>query len=175
MPKYHETPIYYMGEGNTIDEVFELAISCENLAGVVYGDFTKKFAHEPEIVDFWKDMIEDEKKHAESLKEIHKTLSPEQLGLPADLRLVSELKNILTLTLEDVTKDVKTLDDAYEVANDLENSEVNAAFRMLMNEFVPVETRRRAILGTVEIHLGRLINFSENYGAPEWRKTIVAK
>jgi rubrerythrin len=164
-----------MGDGDTIETEFQIAIECENLAAAVYREFKEKFAHVPEIEEFWNDMIEDEKKHARYLEEIFNSLTSDQLSGKADPDLLRELRAILELKLEDVTGPVETLDEAYEVANKLENSEVNTAFRLLMNGFISAETRKKAIMNTLEIHLGRLIKFSDNYGDSEWRKSIAAK
>jgi rubrerythrin len=164
-----------MGDEDTIETEFQIAIKCENLAAAVYREFMKKFAHMPEIVEFWNDMVEDEEKHAMHLEKVFDSLSQEQLNMKADPNLLGELRGVLGLKLEDVTSSVKTLDDAYEVAHNLENSEVNAAFRFLMKEFVSVKERQKAILNTVDVHLGRLMNFSDNYGDSNWRKSIAAK
>jgi rubrerythrin len=164
-----------MGDEDTIETEFQIAIECENLAAAVYREFMKKFAHVPEIMEFWNDMVEDEEKHARHLEEIFDSLTQEQLRGKADPELLRELRAIRGLKLEDVTGPVKTLDDAYEIANNLENSEVNAAFRFLMNEFISAETRKKAVMNTLEIHLARLINFSKNYGDSSWRQSIAAK
>jgi len=135
----------------------------------------KKFAHVPEIVEFWGSMVEDESKHAKNLEEVYDTLTDVERSGPADSHLIRELRGILALRLEDVTGPVKTLDDAFNIANELEDSEVNAAFRTLMKKFIPKEKQRRALLETVEVHLARLTYFSENYGDSAWRKSIKAK
>jgi hypothetical protein len=44
-----------------------------------------------------------------------------------------------------------------------------------MNEFISAETRKKAVMNTLEIHLARLINFSKNYGDSSWRQSIAAK
>lgn len=164
-----------MGDMDTIDIAFELAIACENLAAAVYREFMKKFSHMPEVVEFWNDMVRDEEKHAEHLEELYNSLTPDQLNAQANSQTLLELRTILTLKLEDVTGPIKTLDDAINTAHELENSEVNTAFRFLMNEFISAETRLNAIINTVEVHLERLMNFSEYYGDCDWRKSITAR
>ena len=164
-----------MGKEDTAETEFQIAIDCEKLAAAVYREFMKIFSHVPEIAEFWNDMVKDEEKHAEHLDEVYKSLTADQLNAPADSKLLMELKRIKSLQLEDVTGPIKTLDDAYEFANKLENSEVNAAFRFLMREFISTETRKNAVMNTLDVHLARLINFSENYGNANWRKSIAAK
>ena len=161
--------------GDTIKDEFQVAISCEKLAEAVYREFMKKFAHVPEIEQFWNDMVEDEIKHAKNLEEVYETLTDEQRNGPADSHLILELRNILALRLEDVTGPVKTLDDAFNIASELEDSEVNAAFRSLTKEFILKEEYRRALLDVVEVHLARLTYFSKNYGDAKWRKSIKAQ
>lgn len=161
--------------GDTIQDEFQAAISCEKLAAAVYRGFMKKFAHVPEIKEFWNDLVKDEVKHAKGLEEVFESLTDEQRSEPADSRLIRELRRILALRSEDVAGPVETLDDAFNIANELEDSEVNAAFRSLTKEFIPKEEYRKALLDTLEVHLARLTYFSENYGDSAWRKSIKAK
>jgi hypothetical protein len=88
---------------------------------------------------------------------------------------MEELREILTLRLEDVMEEIKTLEDAYDFVNKLENSEVNAAFKILMNGFVKQKERHTFFTNAITVHLARLTDFSKNYGDSTWRKSIVAK
>lgn len=161
--------------GDTIEDEFQAAIKCENLAEAVYREFMKKFAHVPEIVEFWEDMASDEADHAKYLEEVRESLTHEERSRPADPKLMQELGEILELRLEDVTGKVKTLNDAFNFASELEDSEVNAAFRVLMRDFVNKRERRVFLQGIIDVHLARLMDFSKNYGDFNWRNSIAAK
>ena len=147
--------------GDTIEEEFQAAIKCENLAEAVYREFMKKFAHVPEIVKFWDDMARDEADHAKYLEEVMESLTNEERSRPADSKLMQELGEILALRLEDITGKIENLNDAFNFTSELEDSEVNAAFKILMNGFVKQKERRTFFINAVTVHLARLTDFSK--------------
>jgi hypothetical protein len=70
---------------------------------------------------------------------------------------------------------VRTLDDAYNLAHDLEFSEVNAIFKFLILDVVPCKQSDAFIEHMINDHLKKLIDFSKNYGDKNWRRSIPAK
>jgi hypothetical protein len=64
------------------------------------------------------------------------------------------------------------LNDAYELAHELENSEVNSIFKFLTSELIPSDKQEEFIFSTIKQHQQKLLDFDRNFGDSEWRKGI---
>jgi hypothetical protein len=67
------------------------------------------------------------------------------------------------LIKEATTKEVNTLSDAYEMAHQLEMSELNTLFKMLVNNYLPDEEGHKFIVADVKEHIHRLMKFGKEY------------
>jgi Lhr-like helicase len=65
-----------------------------------------------------------------------------------------------------------TLDDAYELAHELEHSEVNAVFQFLATDFVPSEERTEYVVAAITRHQNKLMRFNQSHGSRQWRQGI---
>ena len=75
----------------------------------------------------------------------------------------------------DLTASINNLDEAYELAHELESSEVNAIFKFLTIEFVSNAEREQFIVSQIDQHQQKLIDFSSDFGSKAWRKGISTK
>jgi len=160
------------GSKYTIEAIFERAIKIEYKAADIYGEFTQLFSHIPEISAFWQGLTEDEMQHANTLQDVRKSLTSEQLLSTCDKEMSEEVARIQRMLSEDLTASIKNLDDAYELAHKLEFSEVNAIFKFLATEFVPSEEREQFVVSEITQHQQKLIDFNRNFGDRDWRKGI---
>jgi rubrerythrin len=162
--------VQIMGETNTVKDLLLLAILAEEKARIFYSGLVKMFLHVPQVSAVWKEMMSDEVLHARKLKEIFKLVSEKEAVMP-DASIYEKLGSKLnSIVLEDVFNSIDTLDDAYEIAYSLENSEINDSFKFIMNEYVPSGERHNFVLSMIWEHVSRL----ENLGSPEWRQGIKA-
>jgi hypothetical protein len=76
---------------------------------------------------------------------------------------------------KDLIGPIKNLDDAYEIAHQLEFNEINTIFKFLANEVVPNNDRRGLLLSTLQEHQDKLMNFNENFGDRAWRRGISSR
>jgi len=139
-----------MADNTTMDELFQLAIEAEKAAETIYRRLAAKFAHHQEIADFWTSYAEQEVVHARWLAQIRDSASPEQLSAPADPRQVENVPRALQFSVEKALAGVHDLEDACQLANGLENSEVNTVFEFLIENFASDETAKTFLRSQLE-------------------------
>jgi len=156
----------------TIDELFKRAIKIERKAGDIYKELSNLFSHIPEVSALWKGLAEDETLHMNTLQDIHKSLTQEQLSSPSDEQIWENVVKIQYLLDKDLLGQIKNLDDAYELAHELEFSEVNAIFKFLTIDLVPSEERKEFVMSEIKQHQQKLLDFDHNFGDRTWRRQI---
>ncbi len=173
MNDLHQTDI--SGSEQTVNYVFQQAIKCEWKARRLYILFSKMFEDIPKVSAFWIELAKDEENHAKTLIQIHGTISNQQLNEEADKELMENIRKVLSLVRKISIDLIKTLDDAYELAHELEFSEVNSVFNILATEFISDETRREITLSQLGNHVEKLMKFNENIGNRTWRKGVIVR
>ena len=116
-------------------------------------------------------LTEEEMQHANTLQDIRKSLTVEQLQSPCDKELSDIVARTQRMLRGVLTESIKNLDDAYELAHELEFSELNAIFKLLATKFFPPEQRRQIVPNIMQ-HQQKLLDFSHNFGDRDWRKGI---
>jgi rubrerythrin len=159
----------------TVGFLFRESARAEWQVRNLYLQFSDMFSHLPEVSNFWKDLAQDEEKHAKLLQTIQGNLSDNQLSQDADRDLMANIMQVLEDLGNVLPDSIYTLDDAYEVAHELEFSEINSVFKVLATEFVSDETRRETTLSHLGQHQRKLMEFTENIGDRTWRRGIAAK
>ncbi len=156
----------------TIDRLIEAAIDLECRAAGIYQTLSEKFAQVPGISAFWQGLNKDEIEHAAILKDTRSLLTPEQLSAKPDNKIWEDIAGVRRMLEQHPVEAIKTLDDAYELAHELESSETNAIFRFLADECVPSGIRKELAHSVLEKHLKKLADFTQNFGDREWRRKI---
>ena len=159
----------------TLDALFGVAISLENLAAAVYGRFSIWFGHVGPVAAFWKMMQADEHEHAAVLEKIRASLSREELDSPADPKLWVEAVNLQRFLSGQPAGPINSLEDAFELAHEIEFSEVNTIFRFLATRFVPFKARSEFVLSQITRHQKKISSFSREFGGRAWRLRIQAR
>ncbi len=124
-----------MSQEGSVSELFDLAIMAERAAESFYRGLAAKFAHHQIVVDFWTRYAAEEVTHAQWLERVWDGLSADQLSAPADPHVLENARHLRQLSVERTLDSIHTLDDAYRVAIQLENSETNVLFEFLLTNF----------------------------------------
>jgi hypothetical protein len=119
----------------TVDELFDWAMKAEKIAEDVYRHFQASFASQSDVARFWRNYAAAEVGHALALKRIRETLSPEQLVAAADAETASAAQRLLMFPVQKALQGVKDLEDAYQLANEIESGETNVVFEFLIIHF----------------------------------------
>lgn len=165
-----------MTHGATVEDLFALAIQAEETAAEFYRGLVRKFSYESEIADFWHRYVLDEVAHALWLERLRGNLGAERLAEPVDGEMLASAHRALSISVENVLSGIHTLEDAYEVVSDLENSETNAVFEFLITNF-PYD---REVLNFLRVqlndHVNRLIAaFPPRFRDPGVRHAVTAR
>jgi len=164
-----------LGSDVTYEEIFGRAIQIEREADRMYTRFSQLFSHLPEIAAFWRGLAEDEMEHANTLRDVSESLTSEQLASRCDIELSDRVAAARGVVREDAAGLVKNLDDAYELAHELEFSEVNAVFLLLATKFVPSEERRQFVVENITQHQQKLVDFGHRIGDRRSRKAVAIR
>lgn len=160
---------------DTIEAILERAIGFEYKSSDIYKEFSKLFSHIQEISSFWQKMAEDEIQHAYALQNILKSLTGEQLLSPCNKEMLMKVDITQRMLTEVSIASIKNLDDAYELAHELEFSEVNTIFKLMTAEFIHSQERIQFIVSEITKHQQKLVDFTRNFGDRGWRKEIIAE
>jgi rubrerythrin len=160
----------------TIAELFGLAIMAERAAEELYHGLEAKFAHHEDVAGFWQAYAEEEAMHAEWLERLQNSLTPEQLSAPANPGVLKEAHRALQVPVEKRLRDVRDLEDAYQLVSDLENSETNAVFDFLISNFSEDPETQAFLRSQLKDHIGKLaIDFPIQFRLNAVRRQIKAK
>ncbi len=162
-----------MNQEKTIADLFELSIKVEKMAVAIYRQMAAMFADKKPVADFFASLANDELVHVALLRESLEGLREQQLHVSAPQEMIQKII-ILNKKMSVINYDeIRNLDDAYELAHEIEHSEINAIFLYLTIESVPMERRKALYNKIIDEHLNKLSAFSGNYGDREWRKTVI--
>ena len=144
----------------TISELFDYAIKLERATETLYRACEKLFAHSPEVALFWKRYGDEENGHALYLERIKANLEAERLAAPADVKMIWAARECLMASSLERLDQVQNLEDAYQLALELENSETNTIFEFMVHNFSKDElTRSRKFIHTqLTTHIAHLEN-----------------
>lgn len=159
----------------TTEDLFKWATAAEKEAQAFYLGLSKKFSHVPEVANFWQEMAEEERLHAEGLEEIFSSLTPQQQEAPADPDTLWKAQELSQFSAFRTLQRVKTLEDAYEITHELEYSEVNTVFEFILTEFVDDETQREFVITQLREHMARLLDSPTILHSSGWRRSIEAQ
>jgi hypothetical protein len=152
-----------------------MACATERAAAHFYEGLAYLFQDHPEISEFWRTMMKDELAHERQLSEIKRGLSANQLSKAAEKEIARELEREVAKFIPkfDLTT-IETLDDAYEVAYDLEYSEINSVYKAIVNKCVSEVDRVEFVLAQNLKHVSRLETFSKSVADEARRRSIIA-
>ena len=146
-----------MSNEETVATLFELAIEMEKAAEALYRDFAAGFAHQQQAADFWRVYAVEEAGHVRWLERFRNKLSLEQLSAPADLQMLQNARQALYLCKQNASQQVNSLDDACQMASELEGSELNVVFEFLVNHSPEDKETQAFLRAQLKIHINKLM------------------
>lgn len=155
-----------------LGKIFERAIETKKRVGQIYRQFARLFSHVPEVENFWRKMNINQTAHADWLKETKESLSEEQMLSLPEVELVLKIHSIKNLFDKHSKKEIGTLHDAYEIAHEIESSEVNDLFKVLTRQFVSSEKKKNLILVEIDEHREQIKNLPQKFGNKMTMKKI---
>ena len=165
-----------MPEFRSIGHLIELAIQGEKLAETFYLRLEKKFSRNPDVAQFWHSYASEENGHARWLIRLRERVDAERLNQPAEPEVIQQAERALATPIDRLLDDVHTLQDAYNIANELEHSETNAVFEFLISHFAEDSQTHTFLREQLNQHVGRLmIDFPQQLGTGTLRRGIQAE
>jgi hypothetical protein len=140
----------------TVDELFEAAIALEEQAKALYLELARRFAHAEEVAAYWRSLAEEEITHASWLAAQKAKLTPEVLARPADPAMLRRARWRIEIAIDDDAAQVRNLDDAYELAHEVESGETNAILSFLIDEYESGPEARAFLRAQLGEHIARL-------------------
>lgn len=164
-----------MSDSRSIEHVFDLAIRAERLAETLYLQLANRFSRNPDIEDFWIRYAREERQHGNWLGALRAQLSPEQLALPADVDVLEMANRTAAMSIDQMLGRVKTLQDAYVLAHELEHDEINTVFEFLICHYSENPEAMKVLRAELNRHINRLlIDFPKRYGTGTLRRGVVS-
>ncbi len=163
---------------DTVAKLFEYAIALEQAAESLYRQLEKMFADYPEVALFWKHYADEENGHASYLERIRTGVDAERLSQQADADMLQKVQYCLEKASPTRLTNINTLEDAHQLATELENSETNAIFEFMILNFSTDElAKSHSFLRTqLSTHIARLENdFPNPYKSRPARQNVFAQ
>jgi rubrerythrin len=152
-------------------ELLELSLEFEQNARELYKKWSEIFAKIPDVAAFWSELAADESVHARLLEDLRARPSPEQLTTIIESNLIGDTKRLLVYLQKG--QNIGNLDQAYQYANMIENSEINPLFEVIMSTFEPDEKAITLLRSQLNEHIGKLTyKFPKRFSRPELRQAI---
>lgn len=161
----------------TVAKLFEDAIALERAAETLYEKLGGMFANYPEVALFWRHYADEENGHASYLERVRAGVGEGRLVQPANEDMLRKVRDCLEQASPSRLGKVKTLEDAYQLAHELENSETNAIFEFIILNFATDElAKSHSFLRTqLNTHIARLENdFPNLYKSRTARQKVLA-
>lgn len=164
-----------MADPTTLAGLFELAIAAEQTASSIYDRFAQLFAAYPKIARFWHEYARQEDAHAEWLTQLFESMDADQLNQPTDPNVLQNAQRLLSISVDQILAGVHDLEDAYQLATEMENGETNAIFEFLTEYAAPSERLRAFLRAQLKDHLGKLmVDFPLEFRSAAQRRAIQA-
>ena len=162
-----------MTRTGTVAQLFNLAIAAEKAAAQFYETLSCAFQGEPDVAACWKGLMSDELFHAEQLSRVLAELPQAVRSSDADaVQYKSAAENLRRFSLLLNSRYIQQLEDAYDIAYELEYSEVSQIFCGLLSDYATRPGDPDFALNLIRDHAGRLEELLRICGGPERMRSI---
>ncbi len=161
----------------TVATLFDYAIQLEKAVETMYRQLGKLFAQDHDVVKFWNHFADEERGHASYLERIRKGVDIKRLSEPADDKMIQDVHMCLNASSPKRLDDIQNFEDAYQLAVELENSETNAIFEFMIENFSADELTKSQKFLKIQLsnHLNGLIKeLPSRYGSSIARQNLTA-
>jgi rubrerythrin len=164
-----------MTKSMTLSHLFEYGIAAENASRDFYLGLAQKFSSRPDISSFWKIMADEEICHARTLEKARNSLSSDKLNASIDPSMEKKGQALCKLSILDINllDSIRNLEDAYQLAHELESSDINIVFSFLKLKLIPDGEKDHLSTMSIEHHIQKLVDFPKIFGDAQIRKGIV--
>ena len=162
-------------DSGTIASLFDLTIAGETATRDFYEGLSGMFAHEANISRFWNNMAADASEQTRMLQDLRNALTSRQLSETADQDIFMTALENSRVQVSEVLAMVRSLNDAYTLAQLWENSELWRVIEFLIEKFIPTSADRRFVRLHITTHRNKLAAFYRAFGDVEERKKIEAR
>lgn len=156
----------------TLSDLFECAIVNEMKAADIFSNFRDSYSFDERLYEFWNGMVQDEIMHADVLKKIHNELTDDKLNEKPDPKVCEYAEKAYQLISKIFKDNPKNLDEAYELAHELEFCELNEVYLILLKNKVGDDRAKEFIRSEIAVHQKKMTDFRDTFGDREWRKSI---
>lgn len=160
----------------TLSQVIETSIAAEQAAEKLYLGLADMFVHYPDVAHYWLEYAREEAQHAQWLETLRQGKSPEALSEPVNKAVADMANKLDSFSVEKALSKVETLDDAYQLVTNLENSEINTIFNFVVNHLGVDEETLNFLRQQLEEHVSQLSNrLPAQYFSQLSRLTVVSE
>lgn len=147
----------------TIGEVLQKAISYEETSKHFYLELARKFSENEGAKEIFLEMSRDESMHKSELEGISAQLSETELQAKADESLIGMMESIDKIQMRTNLDKIQTIREAYEIAHEMEFTEINNLFLYLRLELIPEETRKEIIKSDITKHTKKIFELMPHF------------
>jgi hypothetical protein len=165
---------WIMETTTTLSQLFECGIGAEKKAHVFYLSLARRFLSRPDISAFWESMAKEEEGHARIFERSRDTLPKSRLDAVIEIPMAQRADALDKLSVFGMLDSVHNLDDAYQLAHELESSDMNVVFNFLKFKLIPDGEKPGISPDVIERHLKKPIDFQKAFGEAQFRKQIPA-
>jgi len=141
----------------TVNQVITAAIAAERATESIYRRLEQVCAEKaPQMARFWGRMAEDEAGHAAWITGLRARLDRDALDYPVNYETSQLVREAGKFSFEQAWEGVCDLEDAYQLAERLEQAETNAIFRFLAQEVESDPKMQRFLDDQLEKHVEAL-------------------
>lgn len=163
-----------MADTDTVTHLFTLATAAENAAEAMYLILAQRFAPYSEVARFWHEMAHEETVHARTLERLRERQASEVLDSPADPCMLQKAERNAHEDIIERARRVSDLEEAYQLAHAVENSEVNAVFELLLTTFPEDPASSKFLRAQLHEHVQRLMtSFPSAYSEVSTRRAAL--
>lgn len=145
----------------TVRDALEVSYITEEKAKAFYEKIMKRFGQSTIIFELMKSLRDDEQIHSDVIRELMDTIPSSIQDAPCSPELNSALRSLESIDIDSYNP--STVLDAIEMAHELEASEINVLYKLMIQEYIDSDVRKKMIISEITKHQNKLTEFRMNY------------